>query len=70
MPSDRPSILVVDDEFSIRDSLYNWFRKDGFAVRAVESAAEALAVLTEQRADVALVDIKMPGRSTRRSPSS
>ena len=59
--SERPSILVVDDEFSIRDSLYNWFRKDGYEVRAVESAAEALEILQDQHVDVAVVDIKMPG---------
>ena len=39
MKNEPGRILVVDDEFSVRDSLYNWFRKDGFAVRAVESAA-------------------------------
>ena len=26
------SILIVDDEFSVRDSLENWFRKDGYEV--------------------------------------
>ena len=31
-------ILVVDDEFSVRDSLYNWFRKDGYEVTAAENA--------------------------------
>jgi len=61
MSSRQASILVVDDEFSIRDSLYNWFRKDGFEVRAVEGAAEALAILQEHHVDVAVVDIKMPG---------
>jgi len=61
MSSRQASILVVDDEFSIRDSLYNWFRKDGFEVRAVEGAAEALAILQDHHVDVAVVDIKMPG---------
>lgn len=55
------SILVVDDEFSIRDSLYNWFRKDGYDVRAVANAADALAAMKEAPADVAIIDIKMPG---------
>ena len=55
------NILIVDDEFSVRDSLYNWFRKDGFHVQAAENAAEALKVLQDQRFDVILLDIKMPG---------
>lgn len=61
MSNESNSILVVDDEFSIRDSLYNWFRKDGFHVRAVQSAAEALKAMKAKPVDVAVVDIKMPG---------
>ena len=61
MANQKARILVVDDEFSVRDSLYNWFRKDGFETVAVESATDALKVLQEKSVDVALVDIKMPG---------
>ncbi|MFH1268567.1 MAG: sigma-54 dependent transcriptional regulator [Planctomycetota bacterium] len=58
----RPaSILIVDDELSVRDSLYHWFRKDGYEVKVSENATEALKTLQEHRFDVALVDIKMPG---------
>jgi DNA-binding NtrC family response regulator len=55
------SILIVDDEFSVRDSLYNWFRKDGYQVVAAKNAADALQVMHTQRFDVVLLDIKMPG---------
>lgn len=55
------SILIVDDEFSVRDSLYHWFRKDGFEVQAVENATEALKALQDRRYEVVLLDIKMPG---------
>jgi len=55
------SILIVDDEFSVRDSLCNWFRKDGYEVTAVQSAAEALRAMQVRRYEVALLDIKMPG---------
>lgn len=54
-------ILIVDDEFSVRDSLYHWFRKEGHEVRAVENAAEALKAIEEHPYEVALVDVKMPG---------
>ena len=41
----KPSrILIVDDEFSVRDSLYHWFRKDGYEVTAAR-AAEAVEAL-------------------------
>jgi len=55
------SILIVDDEFSIRDSLYNWFRREGYSVRAVENASEALEAMQAQYFDVVLLDIRMPG---------
>jgi DNA-binding NtrC family response regulator len=61
MATKSGSILIVDDEFSVRDSLYHWFRKDGYEVQAVENAAEALQALDGRRYDVALLDIRMPG---------
>ena len=61
MALENANILIVDDEFSVRDSLQNWFCKDGYAVTAADSAVEALKVMQRQRFDVALLDIKMPG---------
>jgi DNA-binding NtrC family response regulator len=55
------NILIVDDEYSVRDSLYHWFRKDGYEVKAAENATEALKALQDQTFHVALLDIKMPG---------
>jgi DNA-binding NtrC family response regulator len=61
MSTTTARILVVDDEYSVRDSLYNWFRKDGYVVTAAEDATQALKAMQEQAFDVALLDIKMPG---------
>jgi DNA-binding NtrC family response regulator len=55
------SILVVDDEFSVRDSLYNWFKIEGYRVDTAENGMEALKKLQEGSWDIVLVDIKMPG---------
>jgi DNA-binding NtrC family response regulator len=60
MTSPPARILVVDDEYSVRDSLKSWFRKDGHEVAAAANAGEALQLLDEQKFDVAIVDIKMP----------
>jgi len=54
------SILVVDDEFSVRDSLYNWFKTEGYRVDTAENGMEALKKLQESPWDIVLVDIKMP----------
>lgn len=55
------SLLVVDDEESVRDSLYNWFIEDGFQVKCAENAKEALKMLESDNYDIILADIKMPG---------
>jgi DNA-binding NtrC family response regulator len=61
MTSHSGRILIADDEFSVRDSLYHWFRKSGFEVTAVENAADALKAVEQRRYEVVLLDIKMPG---------
>jgi DNA-binding NtrC family response regulator len=55
------SILIVDDEDSVRDSLYNWFIEDGYHVECAESAMTALKMLESESFDIILADIKMPG---------
>lgn len=60
MPS-NVSILIVDDEESVRDSLYNWFLDDGYIVECAENAKKALSLLHEKEFDIVLADIKMPG---------
>ena len=55
------SILIVDDEESVRDSLYNWFIDDGYRVESAENAKQALSILESKNFDIILADIKMPG---------
>jgi DNA-binding NtrC family response regulator len=54
-------VLVVDDEFSVRDSLESWFKKDGYRTGSAKDAQEALECLRQSDWDVVLLDIKMPG---------
>ena len=61
MTEKRTRILVVDDEFSVRDSLLNWFQKDGYEVEAAANGREGLEIFEAGRFHVAVVDIKMPG---------
>jgi DNA-binding NtrC family response regulator len=55
------SILIVDDEQSVRDSLYNWFIEDGYRVECAGDATQALTMLESENYDIILADIKMPG---------
>jgi len=59
--SKKISILIVDDEASVRDSLYSWFIEDGYVVECAENAKTALSLLEIKDFDIILADIKMPG---------
>jgi len=59
--SKKISILIVDDEESVRDSLYNWFVEDGYIVDVAANAKEALSMIESSDFDIILADIKMPG---------
>ncbi len=54
------SILVVDDELSIRDSLKEWLEEEGFSVDMADSGKAALSALEEKEYRLMLTDIKMP----------
>lgn len=53
-------ILVVDDEFSVRDSLTRWLRENGYTVEAAANVSEALKKLKAGIWDIIFVDIKLP----------
>jgi Response regulator containing CheY-like receiver, AAA-type ATPase, and DNA-binding domains len=55
------SILIVDDEESVRDSLNLWFTEDGYRVECAENAKKALSMLESANFDIILADLKMPG---------
>jgi len=55
------SVLIVDDELSVRDSLYRWFKSYGCRVETAQDAYEAMNKYKGQNWDIVLLDIKMPG---------
>ena len=67
MPARRPSILLIDDEESIRRGLRRYFERRGWAVDEAADGAGAVAKLLRRDAsvpyDVVLCDLKMPGLS-------
>jgi two-component system nitrogen regulation response regulator NtrX len=54
------SILIVDDEAGIRDSLSSILIEEGFAVEAVGSGEECLAHLAKGQVDLVLLDVWLP----------
>lgn len=55
------SILIVDDEPLIRDTLAEFLAGEGFPVATRGSAEEALELAATRRFDVALCDVQLPG---------
>jgi DNA-binding response OmpR family regulator len=55
-------VLVVEDDLSIRESLSTALDLEGFDVRAVPSAESALELLDSEIPDIALLDVRLPGR--------
>ena len=55
-------LLVVEDEQELRDILVQGLAKRGFIVAAAADGDAALAMLADQEFDVAVLDLRMPGR--------
>ena len=57
----NPSILIVDDEPSILQSLAGLLIDEGFDVRTASNGYEALKTIESESPDLVLLDIWMPG---------
>ena len=57
---EKMSIMVVDDEEIVRESLFHWFKKYGHVVDTASSGFEALDKLEKYPFQLLFVDIKMP----------
>ncbi|WP_369026288.1 response regulator [Qipengyuania sp. RANM35] len=55
------TLLLVDDERSLREPLAEYLTRQGFVVHEAESAAAARTRLTQDLPDLVLLDIMMPG---------
>jgi two-component system response regulator MprA len=55
-----PRVLVVEDDFALRDVLDRGLRQEGFAVSLAVTGTEALAFLDDSRPDVVVIDIGLP----------
>jgi response regulator RpfG family c-di-GMP phosphodiesterase len=59
----RGTLLIVDDEPQVCDTLRRVLRRDGFHVLTANSAADALATLENNAVDVIISDQRMPRES-------
>ncbi|MDQ3588150.1 MAG: response regulator transcription factor [Actinomycetota bacterium] len=60
---DRPRVLVVDDDRSIRHALERALPLEGFLVQSAEDGPSALERLDGEHPDLVVLDVVMPGLS-------
>jgi two-component system, chemotaxis family, sensor kinase CheA len=57
----RPlAVMVVDDTLMVRELQRSILERGGYSVRTASDGAEAIAMLTEQPADLVVTDLEMP----------
>jgi two-component system NtrC family sensor kinase len=61
MPEQKSKLLVIDDDKSIRKILTVTLRDAGYQVLAAEDGEKGLKIFAEERPDIVLCDLRMPG---------
>ena len=57
----KPTVLVVEDEVLLRQTICEVLRDEGYKVVEASSAREAIAALRALRVDLAFIDLHIPG---------
>jgi DNA-binding NtrC family response regulator len=61
-PSAAGSVLIIDDEAEIRESLQTLLELEGFQVETAESGEDGIAQMADRPFDLVLLDLALPGR--------
>jgi sulfite reductase subunit B len=59
----KNSILIVDDEAIVRESIRDWLKEAGYHVATAESGEEALEMIEKQDFSVMVLDMRLPGKT-------
>lgn len=61
-PAAEGSILIVEDEAIVRESLRDWL-KDDYKVTTADTGEVALNLVDKQDFDLIIIDVRLPGKS-------
>ena len=56
------TVLIVDDEPIVRESLRDWLGLSGFEVVIAENGEQALNFVKKQKFAIAVIDVRLPGK--------
>lgn len=59
--NEQHTVIVIDDEESMRDSCRMILQKDGFITKTADNGLAGITMVEENKPDIVLVDLKMPG---------
>ena len=59
----RHSVLIVDDEPIVRESIRDWLKDAGYQVAIAESGEEAMEMIEKQDFSVMVLDVRLPGET-------
>src|SRR6202158_771192 len=62
-PSPTGSVLIIDDEAEIRESLQTLLEMEGFEVDTAVSGEDGLSQMADRPFDLVLLDLTLPGRN-------
>ena len=61
--AERPAVLVIDDEPTIRKNIGRLLERAGYRVRTAGTGEEAIALVRSEHFDAAICDLHLPGVS-------
>jgi PAS domain S-box-containing protein len=56
----QETILIIDDEISIRESLSYFFQDQGYRTFTAENGEKGLEIFSRERVDIVITDLRMP----------
>jgi len=62
-PSPAGSVLIIDDESEIRESLQTLLEMEGFEVESAVSGEDGISQMADRPFDLVLLDLTLPGRN-------
>ena len=63
MPGKKPRIVAIDDEADFISMLEDYFGLRGYEITTTSKAVEGIELISNNKPDVVILDLKMPGIS-------